>query len=340
MSLARSGLDFRMPGKEAALRPGGRVPKAMSATARSAKLKSIAQWDAMLARYPVGAPLDLISQGAGVLAANAFVLHLLWTGRMQPFELVLLVALEAVLLTAIARVQMLFVPASALMEKPQPLRAQLGTLLFGTVWLGAVYGIFLGALLGSGPQLLAAAKEPWLTIERSGLVWPLAIALLGAAVDSVRDWMNWRARGGYFLSTPGFYAGARWLTLFLGGIPFFIPLAAVFFGGVTLLKRMGERFSSAAASSRSRPLRSVLPWLGLGAGLLVIFGITRLVRAVEASSLTTAEAWAIGYCSAKLVSEAFVAFLPWMAKWARADEAAKLGEAPSGQPPQSGARFP
>lgn len=315
-----------MPENAATRRPRAGAPKALSTTARIAKRKSIAQWDAMLARYPVGAPLELLSQAVGVVAANAFVLHLLWTQQMRPFELVFLVAVEAVLLTAITRVQQLFVPAEALPEKPRPLGEQLGTALFGLVWLGAVYGIFLGALLGSGPQIVAAAQAPWATLRASGLVWPLAIALAGAAIDSARDWMYWRERGGIFLSTPGLYAGARWLTLFLGGIPFFIPIAALFFGVVTLVKRVGERTEAAARSARSRTLRSILGWLVPAIGLLAISGITALVHALENSSLTTAQGWAIGYCSAKLVSEGFVAFLPWMARWARRDEAKALGE--------------
>ena len=35
--------------------------------------------------------------------------------------------------------------------------------------------------------------------------------------------------------------------------------------------------------------------------------------------------WAIGYCSAKLASEAFIAFMPVIASKARTEEAAALG---------------
>ena len=126
------------------------------------------------------------------------------------------------------------------------------------------------------------------------------------------------------------HAGARWLTLFLGGIPFFIPIVVLFFGAVTLIKKIGERFSSAAATGRSQRMRALLPGLGLGAGLLVIFGVSRLVSAMEDLWLSTADWWAIGYCSAKLVSEGFIAFMPLIASRARAEEAAELGEPPAG----------
>ncbi len=301
----------------------------LAGKARAAKKVSIAQWDAMLARYPVGAPLDRVSQGASVLGANAYVLHLLWSGRLQPVELVLLVFVEALLLAGIAHTQMLFVPRSAWMEKPQPLRAKLGVLLFAAIWLAGVYGIFLGALLGGGAQMLAAARSPWTTLERSGLLWPLGIALFGAGIDAVRDWMHWRSRGGYFLSTPAFHAGARWLTLFLGGIPFVLPFFALAIGVVTLLKRVGERLASSAATPAGKRLRALLLGLGPVGALAIFYGGGFLLREIEETFVTKVELWALGYCAAKLASEAFITFLPWIASHARRDEARELGEEPA-----------
>ncbi|MEO7793436.1 MAG: hypothetical protein ABIV06_01575 [Thermoanaerobaculia bacterium] len=302
--------------------------RTLSSGSKAAKRASIAEWDALLARYPVGAPLDRVAQGAGVLAANACVLRLLWTGRMQPFDLVLLVLLEALLLTAIANVQMLFVPMSARMEKPRPLAAKLGVLLFALIWLAGVYGIFLGALLGSWPELVAAARDPWLTLRHSGIVWPLAITLVGAGVDAVRDGLHWKARGGYFMSTPGFYAGARWLTLFLGGIPFVLPFFALAIGLGTGVKRTSEFLAQRARKEGWKRLRARLLWLTPVAALLLLYGASNLLEAFRYASLTPLQLWALGYCFAKFASEAFVSFLPWFGSKARADEAKALGEEP------------
>ncbi len=295
---------------------------------KSAQRAPRGQWDALLARHPLGAPLDLVSQAIVVLSANAFVFHLLWTKQMHPFELVLLVGLEAVLLSLVAWVQMRFVPRSAWMSKPRPLRARLAVALFGLIWLGMVYGIFLGAFLGSGAQLVAAARAPWVTMQRSGLVWPLAIAVLGALVDSVRDYMHWRSRGGAFVSTPGFYAGARWLTLFLGGIPFFIPLVVLFFGTVALIQRAsatlarrfadGDSASPAAASAGARPAPALPQWLQVVFGGVLLLAFAAIFNGIGWALESGVAGWAIGYCSAKLVSEAFITFLPLIASRARA----------------------
>src|SRR5262245_44233019 len=175
------------------------------------KLESIAQWDAIAARYPLSSPLDLVRQGAVMAIGNLVTARLVVRGELRPWELVLLVGFEAVALSAIAWLQILFVPASARMEKPQPLLQRIPVLLFGLVWLGFVYGIVLGAYVGDLQPLLAAARHPLATLATSPVRWPFAIAIFGALLDAVADWRHWRSRGGYFLSTPGFNAGARWL---------------------------------------------------------------------------------------------------------------------------------
>jgi hypothetical protein len=83
---------------------------------KTPKAASIAEWDALLARYPLGSPWEMARQFLSVAGSNAVVLYLLVTGRMRPFHLVALVALEALLLTAIAWIQSRMVPRSALMD--------------------------------------------------------------------------------------------------------------------------------------------------------------------------------------------------------------------------------
>jgi hypothetical protein len=280
-------------------------------TDQAEKRASIAQWEALLARYPPGSPLEQLWQLGVVLAANGTTLHLLVTRRMRPWELVALVALEAAVLTSIAWVQTRGLPESALMDKPQPLRQRLGVLAFGLFWLGCVYAIVLGVWLDTGALIALAVRQPLAALRRSGLYWPLAITLGGAVADAVRDRLHWRERGGYFLSTPGFNAGARWLTLFLGGIPFLVPIAAVGWGLVTLVERLAGRRRGKAPPSGAAIV--LMPLLGVG-----IFGVMGWLLSAGVSG------WAVGYCSAKLVSELLIACLPLIASKARAEETAAL----------------
>ncbi len=277
----------------------------------AAKQRSIAEWDALLARYPLGSPLELARQLGVVAIANLLVVRMVVKGDLQPWELVFLVGLEAVILTVIAWLQTRMVPRSALMDQPRPLRERLATLLFGLFWLGCVYAIILGAFLHQSDALLAALRSPWATLQSSALRWPLAVTVFGALIDAVADWRHWRERGGWFLSTPGFNGMARWLTLLLGGIPFFVPMAAILFAIVGLSQRLKatRRVSGQilAVPALCFAVFGVMAWM-LSAGVL---------------------GWAIGYCSAKLVADSFILFLPLIAKRARAEEAAAPPPSPA-----------
>jgi hypothetical protein len=284
-------------------------------SADPAKTKSavVAEWDALLERYPLGSRGDLARQVVMVVGGNALIVRFLVLGQLRPFHLVALVASEAVILTAIAWVQSRTVPRSALMEKPQPLRARLGVLAFGAVWLGFVYAVILGAYLDSGPEILAALREPLASFRSSGLGWPLGLTVVGALADAAWDRMHWRERGGWFLSTPGFNSGARWLTLFLGGIPFFVPLAFSVWLIATLAGRGNARRQGAAASVTVSRLAPILPF-ALSA---VVFGLMAWLIGAGVSG------WAVGFCSAKLAGEALLVFLPLIATKARAEELEK-----------------
>ena len=97
--------------------------------------------------------------------------------------------------------------------------------------------------------------------------------------------------GGYFLSTPGFNSAARWLTLFLGGIPFFVPLAFGVFTISTLIERLNKRRAGPSALRRGRAKLAPFIAPALAAGLLGVMGWL-----LEAG----VSGWAVGYCSAKL----------------------------------------
>jgi hypothetical protein len=280
-------------------------------TTRASKLESISQWAAIEARYPLSSPLDLVRQAAVMAFGNLVTARLVVRSELRPWELVFLVALEALVLSLIANIQVRFVPLSARLEKPQPLTQRIPVLLFGLVWLGFVYGIVLGAYVGDLQPFLAAARDPLGTLRTSPLRWPFAIALLGAFADAVVDWRHWRARGGPFLSTPGFNAGARWLTLFLGGIPFFVPIAGIGWAIATLVQRIERRKTGPAGSLGLQAL--LIPALAIG-----VFGTMGWL--IHAGVL----GWAIGYCSAKAASEALILFLPLIAHRAGREERAAL----------------
>ena len=101
-----------------------------------AKAKSIAEWRQLMQRYPLGSRGALWFQIATTLSANGLIAWFVATGRMTPLELVVLVAIEAVLLIGIAWLQSRTVPPAARGDKAMPLRERLGTLAFGLVWLG------------------------------------------------------------------------------------------------------------------------------------------------------------------------------------------------------------
>lgn len=285
--------------------PPTKAPK----KSRKEKLASIAEWDALARRYPAGSRKALIQPIVLMLASNAFTVYLLVTHRMQPVHLVLLVAIEAVLLSVVSIVQSAFVPAEAKIKSGQNAIQRVFTLAFGLFWLAVVYSLVFAGLLRMDLPFGKLLRNPWETLEQAGMLWPLGITLLAALVDSVKDAAYFRREGGIFLSTPGLNAIPRWLTLFLGGIPFFVPLAAFAFGISKVAERLNKRPDLASVTG----LALVIPVLTLG-----MFGLIRGLLSAGISG------WAIGYCSAKVASELLILCLPVIAVKAKAEEIAAL----------------
>lgn len=276
---------------------------------RKEKLASIAEWDALARRYPAGDRQALVTQIVLMLASNAFTVYLLMTHKMTPAHLVLLVAIEAVLLSLLSTVQSLFVPAEAKTKSDQTLVQRVYLLAFGLFWLTVVYSLIFAGLLHMDLPFGKLIRNPRETLEQAGMLWPLGITLIAALVDSWKDAAYFRAQGGMFLSTPGLNAIARWLTLFLGGIPFLIPLAAFVFGISKVAERLNRRPDSASIGAAAL----VIPVLALG-----MFGLMSGLISAGISG------WAIGYCSAKFVSELLILCLPVIAVKARDEETAAL----------------
>jgi hypothetical protein len=289
------------------------------------KLASIAYWDALRLRYPVGSYWELVRQGGGVLAANVLAARALVRGEMRPWELVVLVGFEAIAYSLVAWIQVLTVPKASrpeAEEKKPTLGARIGTLGFGLFWLTCVYGLVFGFLLRDLAPFLAAAREPLAYLSHSAIRWPLAVAVGGLIVDAIADRQFWLRHGGTFVSTPAFTAMARWLTLFLGGIPFFVPFAAGGFGIAQFAKWIERRSISGgpgaagAGGRRGGMPKAVLVLPVLAIGLMMLVGW--LLKAGELG-------WTIGYCSAKFVSEMLILGVPLMAEKAAREEKAALG---------------
>ncbi|HXU30450.1 MAG TPA: hypothetical protein VN851_07740 [Thermoanaerobaculia bacterium] len=273
------------------------------------KLESIAEWDAILNRYPPGNRFSLVQQIVLMVASNAFTVYLLVMHRMQPVHLVLLVGIEAVLLTLVALVQSGFVPPEAKKPSDQTVGQRIFALAFGLFWLTVVYSLVFAGLLHVDLSLGDQLRHPIEMVRQAGLLWPLGITLAAAIRDSFQDAQYFREKGGIFMSTPGLNAVARWLTLFLGGIPFLIPLAAVGWVLSKAVERLNKRSSPASATG----LALVVPLLCLG-----VFGVMGSLISAGLSG------WAIGYCSAKFASELLILCMPVIAVKAKAEEIAAL----------------
>lgn len=294
-----------------------------------ARRQSLREWEALLRRYPLASPWGLAWQGLTVLGGNFTVAWLVVHGRMSPFELVLLVAIEAVLLVGIAWLQSMFVPKEAIQRTPHTVGQRLGTFAFGLFWLAAVYSLVLGAFVPQLPEVKRLMADPLAFLMASHLKWPLLITLAGAFVDALQDHAHFGRHGGIFLSTPGMQGAARWLTLFLGGIPFFMPLVAV----VGVLYALGSK---------------VAEWVKRrGGGNREAIVMTAMVPVLSIAFFSTfgwlvqsdVSGWAVGYATAKFAAEIFIVCLPLIAKKAHAEESDAL-EAPVATRKRKRSRLP
>ena len=282
--------------------------------------KPLSEWEQMLARYPLASPWGLAFQIGSTLAGNALVVWLVASGRMTPFELVVLVAIEALLLIGLAWLQSRAVPPEAVERNPMPLRERLGTFAFLLVWLGGVYAFVFFGFVPSGAEMLAALRDPLGFLAGSSLKWPLLITLVTAAVDALQDHAHFRRHGGKFLSTPGFQGAARMLTLILGGIPFAVP----FFGAVIGLKLAVEKIHARLTQGPRNPQRKALVTSVLAVTVLaLVWGAGAAVDRIDLALQRGVAWWALCYGAAKFVSELFIVCLPLIATKAHAEDEAK-----------------
>ena len=258
----------------------------------------------MLKRMPPTRGAALGFSVLGLLLGNGLALYFLIRGEMTPLELVVLVFVEALGLSLIARIQWFLTPRSARPPEPEDQGNKLVTLIFGLAWLaGTYYGVFW-MYLQSGEAVAAAGSDPLALIAQAQILWPLAITLVFALMDAIQDHIHFRTHGGQFVGTPGFSGVARWFTLFLGAIPFVIPLLVLVMGLAA-----AARLAMAGGRGRRAPgrMRTHALVLGLNLGLMAALGLT-VVGLFELG----VTGWAIGFISAKIASEALVLALPFV----------------------------
>jgi hypothetical protein len=279
-----------------------------------ARRESLREWETLMRRYPLSSPWGLAWQGLTTLSSNLVIAWLVVNERLSPLELVFLVALEAILLVLVAWVQSRFVPKEAIKRNAQSVGQQIGTLLFGLFWLGAVYTMVLGFFVSQGEAVQRLLADPLAFVLSSNIKWPLLITLAGATVDALQDHAHFGKHGGIFLSTAGLQGMARWLTLFLGGIPFFMPLVAVVGVIVAFGTRVAEFVKRRGGGDREAiVLTALMPVLSVA--FFATFGW--LVQ-------SDVSGWAAGYVTAKFAAEIFVVCLPLIAKKAHAEESAGI----------------
>lgn len=294
-------------------------------------------WDHMLRRYPLSSPWGLALQIGGTLASNGLVAWLVITGRMTPFELVLLVAIEALLLIGVAWLQKRSVPPEAVESDGMTRKDRLTTLGFLLFWLAGVYSFVFFGFVPSGAEILGALRDPVGFLSGSSIKWPLLITLTLAAVDAVQDRLHFARHGGMFYSTPGLQGAARGLTLILGGIPFAVPFFGVVIGLKLCVERLHGWLTRGVASNNWKAFITTL----LGCAVLgLVFGGIALADHVDRALASGVAWWALCYGAAKFVSELFIVCLPLIASKAKAEDEGKAAKAASEGPRVRKRRLP
>lgn len=255
---------------------------------------------ALIDRYPPGHRNALWKQVLSVVVGNSVIAYLLLVRQINPVYLILLVGLEAMLLSVVETWQQAYVPRSAI---PEELRGcgRLFTLAFCLVALLFMNGMLIAGMFDAGPALLTLLRNPLEEFAQAQLFWPLAITLAVAILDARRDLRHYARHqadsGGTLVSTPGWNGRARWLTLTLGVIPAAILILAPFWIAGQVIER----------TERKGRKVTKLPFWGLAGITLVGF----VLAYYQISSGFVG--WAIGCCVAKITSELLVIGLPVMA---------------------------
>ena len=261
---------------------------------------------AWLKRFPAHGWGTFALNAASLVAGNGLVLWMMLTGRVRGAHLIALTFAEAIVLAALAWIVHLCVPRSAWSDQPKPWKERLGLFAFLAVWLGGAYSVSL-LMIEGWPDFLALLRspQPWIDAR---LHWALGITTLLGIVHAVGDVAHWRSHGGRMLSTVSNDAGARVLTLILGGIPFAMPFFAVSIGAFKGIEFVAKKFGA-------HPEQSVVVGLLM---LAAAYGAFMLVDSLIASGVA---GWAIGFVLARLIAETLIAAIPLAMSYAARDPA-------------------
>lgn len=250
---------------------------------------------AWLKRFPAHGWGTFALNAASLLAGNGLVLWMMLTGRVRGAHLIALTFAEAIVLAALAWIVHLCVPRSAWTDAPKSWQERLGMFAFLLVWLGGAYSVSL-LMIEGWPDFLALLRSPQPWID-SKLLWALGITTLVGVVHAVGDVAHWRAHGGQMLSTVSNDAGARVLTLILGGIPFAMPFFAASIGAFKGIEFVAKKFGA-------HPQQSVVVGLLM---LAAAYGAIMLVGGLVTAGVA---GWAIGFVLARLIAETLIAAIP------------------------------
>lgn len=265
---------------------------------------------AWLKRFPAQGWGTFALNAASLLAGNGLVLWMMLSGRVRGAHLIALTFAEAIVLAALAWIVHLCVPRSAWTDQPKPWKERLGMFAFLMVWLGGAYSVSL-LMIEGWPDFLALLRSPQPWID-SKLHWALGITTAIGIVHAVGDVGHWRAHGGQMLSSVSNDAGARWLTLILGGIPFAMPFFAASIGAFKGIEFVAKKFGA-------HPEQSVVVGLLM---LAAAYGAFMLVGSLIASGVA---GWAIGFVLARLIAETLIAAIPLAMSYAARDPGLRQG---------------
>lgn len=263
----------------------------------SAKSPTLTRDDALqyLRRFPEQGRWAVGLNLLFVLAGNALVFWLLWSGRLRAAHLIVLVLVEAALLVGLGWLQLRLVPKEDWSEPPKPAKERAGTLLFLLVWIGGAYGMSLLMVEGYDDlRMLLSSPQAWIDAR---LHWALGYTVLLALVHFAGDLAYYRTHGGKFLSNLSHDTLARVLTLVLGGIPFAMPFFAAVLGGLKAVEWIAKQ-------AKVAPEQSVLAGIAM---IAVAWASFALVGWLMESGVA---GWAVGFVFAKLLSELMVACVP------------------------------
>jgi hypothetical protein len=169
---------------------------------------------ALRQRFPKPRGAAAVFQFASIVASNTYLLFLVVTAQASPASLVAFNVIELILLSVIAHLVLLGVPALARMPGAESgnIASRIFVLIFIAGWLYAVYSFSL-MIDRKNLEVLAQTPGIWAKLQAMHITVPLLLSASLAIVGTVGDWLTWRRRGGMFIPQMAMSGGPKILTL-------------------------------------------------------------------------------------------------------------------------------